>query len=346
MITITKLNNNYTTPVILKGSWQLAGGHGAVDREKAIDDMFAFYDAGMTTFDCADIYAGVEELIGDFIHRLRRQRGQAAADKVQVHTKYVPDRESLRNLTSKQVEETIHRSIKRLGIQRLDLVQFHWWDYTEERYVQTATTLRKLQEQGYIKHIGLTNFDTKRTQEFYDAGVRSLTNQVQYSVLDRRPEKTMTQFCKATGMKLVCYGTIAGGLLSDKYLGSKVPDINNRSHTKYGLIISDIGKWDAFQGILNQLKQIGTIYDASISEIAMAYVLHKPHVAAIVVGARDSSHIDSLRKVSHLKIRPEHLTRIDDLVKITALKGDVYELERNTDRHAKIMKYNLNKESS
>ena len=86
-----QLRPGYSISRIIKGGWQLAGGHGAFDRRQAIADMTRFFDAGITTFDCADIYTGVEEMIGEFIADLRSQRGGDAADQVQVHTKLVPD---------------------------------------------------------------------------------------------------------------------------------------------------------------------------------------------------------------------------------------------------------------
>lgn len=87
-----QLAPGYAVSRLLKGGWQLAGGHGAVDVEAALADMDRFVDAGITTFDCADIYSGVEALIGEW---LKRHRARAAAVPVQVHTKYVPDLDRL-----------------------------------------------------------------------------------------------------------------------------------------------------------------------------------------------------------------------------------------------------------
>ena len=82
----------YTISCLLKGGWQLAGGHGAVDAEAAIADMDRFASAGITTFDCADIYEGVEALIGEWLKRRRTRRD---TQPLQVHTKYVPDLDQL-----------------------------------------------------------------------------------------------------------------------------------------------------------------------------------------------------------------------------------------------------------
>ena len=125
----TRLTNDYTISSIIKGGWQLAGGHGHVDEQKAIADMREFVRAGITTFDCADIYTGVEELIGKFLKKYRHDFISGELPPVQIHTKYVPDLDALATITKADTERIIDRSLRRLGVERLDLVQFAWWDY-------------------------------------------------------------------------------------------------------------------------------------------------------------------------------------------------------------------------
>jgi aryl-alcohol dehydrogenase-like predicted oxidoreductase len=122
------LRPGYAISRVIKGGWQLAGDHGPVDSSAAIADMEAFLDAGITSFDCADIYTGVEEMIGSFISDVRERRGAEVADRVQVHTKLVPDLARLSELTADEVEAIVDRSLQRLQIDRLHLVQFYWWD--------------------------------------------------------------------------------------------------------------------------------------------------------------------------------------------------------------------------
>jgi aryl-alcohol dehydrogenase-like predicted oxidoreductase len=140
--------------------------------------MWAFVEAGITTFDCADIYTGVEELIGKFTKECKQ---------VQIHTKYVPDLDALPRLTKAYTEKIIDRSLIRLGVERLDMVQFHWWDYSIPYFVDTAFHLVDLQKAGKIRCIGVTNFDALHLRELLDAGIPVIANQVQYSVFDNRP---------------------------------------------------------------------------------------------------------------------------------------------------------------
>jgi aryl-alcohol dehydrogenase-like predicted oxidoreductase len=181
----------YSISRIVKGGWQLAGGHGAVAREQALLDMQQFVEAGITTFDCADIYTGVEELIGAFLARLRERHGAGAVERVQVQTKYVPDRAALAALTARDVTQAVDRSLRRLGVERLDLVQFHWWDYAVPGCVEAATQLDALRRAGKIRAIGVTNFDVPHLRALLDAGVPIVSHQLQYSAVDRRPEHGM-----------------------------------------------------------------------------------------------------------------------------------------------------------
>jgi len=343
-----ELVDGYTVSPIIKGGWQLAESHSDDKSETPVEDMFAFVDSGITTFDCADIYTGVEELIGEFRERYRRERGEPAP--VQVHTKYVPDRGKLADVTAADVERIVDRSRRRLGVDALDLVQFHWWDYEVERYVETAQVLADLHEAGKIRNVGVTNFDAPHLRELLEAGVPVVSNQVQYSVLDHRPERpetdeqSMVELCAEHGVQLLCYGTLAGGFLTERYLGAEPdPELENRSLTKYELIIEDTGGWDAFQQLLAGLETVAEKHGVSIANVASRYVLEKPHVCAVIVGARDTTHLESTVRTTSFELDEEdHETIAAARAGLTELPGAVYGLERTDPRHAGIMKYNLN----
>lgn len=250
----------YEISRVIRGGWQMAGGHGRIDQATAIADMVACADAGLTTFDCADIYTGVEALIGAFRQAYADQRGAEALARIRVHTKYVPDLDLLPKLSRAEVERVIDRSLRRLGTDRLDLVQFHWWDYGVPGVIEAAQWLDELRRAGKIAHVGGTNFDTDHLVALVEAGVPLLSMQVQYSLLDRRPETAMAAAAAARGVSLLCYGTVAGGFLGDRWLGAAEPaePLENRSLTKYKLIIDDLGGWDLFQGLLAALRRVPT----------------------------------------------------------------------------------------
>jgi aryl-alcohol dehydrogenase-like predicted oxidoreductase len=367
-----QLAPGYTMSRLLKGGWQLAGGHGPVDAAAALADMDRFVDAGITTFDCADIYTGVEALIGEW---LKRRRAQGAVVPVQVHTKYVPDLDRLPTHSRADVVRGVDRSLARLGVERLDLVQLHWWDYDIPGYVDAAAWLDEQRRAGKIRHIGLTNFDQTRLAEIVHAGVPAVSHQVQYSVLDRRPASLVAAQCARDGIGLLCYGALAGGFLSDRYVGrpDPAPPLENRSLVKYRLIIDEFGGpstlrepqgrpepgrgatgsgpsraasrdgWARFQEMLAALGGVAARHGVGIGAVAIRWVLDQPGVSGVIVGARHARHLDQAKQACVLALDDEDRSAIARVQSASSgPSGDVYDLERvKGGPHASIMRYTL-----
>ena len=343
-----ELQPGYSISRIIKGGWHLAGGHGAVDEQQAIEDMRAFVEAGVTTFDCADIYTGVEELIGKFIRQNKDAFTAGDLSSVQIHTKYVPDGDALSTLTKAETVGIIDRSLQRLGVERLDLVHFAWWDYAIPGYVETALHLTDLQKEGKIQYIGVTNFDGVHLKELLQAGVPVVANQVQYSILDHRVERDLQELAEEYEIGYLCYGVVAGGFLSDRYLDSTEPvePLENRSLVKYRLIIDEFGGFTRFQEVLQTLRAIADKHNASIAEVATRYILQKYMVAGVIVGARNLDHLSSLKNMSLFSLDSDDLQTISEIiVGARDPSGPVFGLEREKEgKHGKIMRYNLNKQ--
>lgn len=338
MIESFELAPGYRIPRIIRGGWQLAGDHGPVDRERAIDEIGAFVDAGLDTVDGADIYTGVEALYGAFNAR-RRAEGRRP---LQVHTKCVPDYDDLARVDEAYVRRIVERSLERLNVERLDLVQFHWWDYRVPGWLEAAQALAALQREGKVALVGGTNFDSTHTRAFADAGVPMASMQVQYSLLDRRPAHALV----ATGVPLLCYGTLAGGFFSERWLGQPDPvDLTNRSLIKYRLVIEDFGGWAAFQELLAACQAIAQRHGSRIASVATRWVLDQPGVAAAIVGARYADRLAQTLDVFRLRLDADDHARLGAVLAAhPGPEGDTYTLERDKGgRHGRIMKYNLNK---
>lgn len=327
---------------LAKGNWQLADKHGApIDSSRAIDDMRAFVEAGITLFDCADHYLGVEALIGEF-----RRRHPSLAAQLKISTKVVPDQESLARVSREDITRIVDTSLLRLGVERLDLAQFHWWDYAVPGYLDAMHWLKDLQAAGKIAHLGTTNFDTLRLAEIVGSGVRVATNQLQYSVLDCRPENGMVDFCEKHHISLLCYGVLAGGFLSERWLGAPDPSppFANRSLVKYRLIIEDFGGWPAFQRLLKTLDAIAVRHQVNLSSVAIRYLLDRPAASVAIVGARDASRLDATLEVFGLALDDAERESIRRLTtQAPGPIGDCYSLEREpTGPHNAIMWKNQN----
>jgi aryl-alcohol dehydrogenase-like predicted oxidoreductase len=328
----------YDVSRLIKGGWQLAGGHGVVAPVSALHDMSAFVEAGITTFDCADIYTGVESLIGEFL-RTRPRRD------VQVHTKCVPDLGRLATLGAHDVAAIIERSRARLGVEALDLVQLHWWDLERGDFVAAARALGDLRAAGVVRNIGVTNFGVVPLEQILDAGVPVASHQVQYSLLDRRPARAMTGLCARRGIGLLCYGALAGGFMHERWLDADEPaePLENRSLVKYKLIIDECGGWARFQSLLTLLYEIASEHGTRIGAIAIRWVLDQPGVAAVIVGARNANHLPDTLAALGVAFSDDQRQRLSAFLAGSPIPpGDVYELERDREgRHGRIMRYDL-----
>lgn len=281
-----KLAPDLTVCRILNGMWQVAGGHGYIEHERAVGDMISYHDSGFTTWDLADIYGPAEDLIGEFRLRLQELRGKQELDRIQALTKWVPHPGKI---TRSVVIENIQKSLNRMNISSIDLLQFHWWDYNNPYYMDALKYLTELRATGMIKNIGLTNFDTERVQIMMDSDLPIVSNQIQYSIIDRRPEVKMIPFCQKYHISLLAYGSLCGGLMSDRYFGRKKPsaaELDTLSLRKYYQMIEAWGGWNLFQELLSNLKTIAQKHKVSISNVATRYILDKATIAGVIIGTR------------------------------------------------------------
>ena len=289
---------------ILNGMWQVAGAHGYIDPTSAINSMMNYHNAGFTTWDLADIYGPAENFVGDFRRKLSKEKGEQALVDVKALTKFVPNPGIM---TRPIVEQSINVSLSKMDLKTLDLLQFHWWDYNDTNYLNALDYLSELRDEGKIKHVGLTNFDTERMQVMFDHGLNLVSNQVQYSIIDLRPEVKMEKFCKQHDVGLLTYGTLCGGLLSEKYLGKPEPlrgDLNTASLQKYKNMIDAWGGWSLFQELLRTLDEIAQKHGVSIANVATRYILDKPQVAGVIIGVRlgIGEHISENGRVFDMKL--------------------------------------------
>jgi aryl-alcohol dehydrogenase-like predicted oxidoreductase len=306
---------------ILNGLWQVAGGHGVIDPKAAISEMLSYHKAGLTTWDMADIYGPAEQFLGEF----RKTLDAAELEKSQALTKFVPNPGSM---TRSIVEFYIDQSIQKMNVPSIDLVQFHWWDYSDASYLDALEQLTNLKDVGKIRHLGLTNFDTRTMEIISDKGYNMISNQVQYSILDCRPEKKMASFCKKNDVKLLCYGALLGGFFSKKYLGRVEPtraDLDTFSLQKYKNMIDTWGGWSLFQELLAVLDKIAAKHAVEISNVAVRFMLDRPHVGGVIVGARlgISEHIAENLKTFGFSLDIDDYSQI---LEVTGKANDLFDV--------------------
>jgi len=343
-----QLAENYTISRIINGCWQLSEGHnlkGALDTNDIMHAFHLLVEKGFTTFDCADIYTGVEEFLGKFILQLKKSSAFSPED-IQIHTKFVPDADKLHEVDFDYTEKIIDRSLKRLNRNVLDLVQFHWWDYEVPGCLEVAGYLSKLKDKGKIRNIAVTNFDTEHLAQLVDNGIPIVSIQTQYSVFDRRAEKGLLQYCKSKGISLLCYGTLSGGFLAEKWIGNPPTEPETRSQVKYLQVIEETVGLDGYQKLLILLDRIAKKHNASIANVAAKYILSQEGVGAAIIGIRNSRHVESNQKVFSFDLDSGEIEEIKQFLdQYKILDGDAFALERTVgSKFRNIMKMNLNNE--
>ena len=328
------LTEDYSISRVLNGLWQLSQGHslkGSLDRKEIIAAFHELVENGLTTFDLADIYVGAEDILGEFIQKIH-QNSLLTKDSIQIHEKYVPDLTVLETVTFEDTERIIDRSLKKLHRNQIDLLQFHWWDYSIPRYVEVAEHLVKLQEKGKIKHIGVTNFDTPHLKELVDAGIPVLTSQSQYSLFDRRIEKNLLDYCQCEGIHHLCFGTLAGGYLSNKYLNQKDLQPETRSQVKYKQVIVQSFSMSDYQELLQLLDYIAQKHHVSIANVATKYILEQDGVAGAIIGVRNNRHVQSNLRIFDFELEKSDIQAIAEFIgQFENIAGEPYELERTPD---------------
>ena len=275
---------------LVTGLWQVADMERdgrPLDLDRAAADMAAYAAVGFDTFDMADHYGSAEDIagrfnraVGDGLVKLRQGTRPA------IFTKWCPPPGPM---TADVVRAAVERALARLQATKIDLMQFHWWTFQHPGWLDAMRELAKLREEGLIGHLGLTNFDTDHLRLLVKDGIEIATNQVCFSLLDRRASEDMAAFCATGGVRLLAYGTLAGGLLTEKWLGKPEPSADalaDWSTMKYKRFVDAVGGWDVLQAILAALAEIAARHRVSLANVATRWVLEQPAVAAVIVGAR------------------------------------------------------------
>jgi len=306
---------------VVTGLWQVADlerlgqDTSAEQRAAALEPYVA---AGFTSFDVADHYGSAELVTGAF----RRAHPDQA---IEVATKWVPEPG---DLTRSQVVEAVDRARERLGVERIDLLQFHAWRFSHPSWLAALFWLAELREQGAIGAIGLTNVDTAHLRVAVESGIPIATNQVCYSLLDGRPARSMAEYCRHRDVHLLAYGTLAGGFFSERWLGQPAPSVESLptwSLMKYRRFIDAAGGWDRFQGLLHAVAEVATRLGTTIPAVACRWVLDQPAVAAIIVGARlgHREHLAATRAALALSLDDEARTALDQAIgRLDRIPGD------------------------
>lgn len=264
----------------LTGLWQVADieKDGAIiDPETGAGWLADYAAAGFDTFDMADHYGTSEIIAGRLLAR-------GGAPRPLAFTKWCP---APGPMTAEVVRAGVQERLVRLGVERIDLLQFHWWTFEHPGWLDALHELARLRDEGLIAELGVTNFDAAHFNLALSDGVPLLTNQVSFSLMDRRAAGDLAEVCEKHGAWLLAYGTLNGGFLSGKWLGAPEPAaVADWSKMKYRRFLQAAGGWDAFQTVLAAAAQVARKHGVSVSNVATRWVLEQRRVAGVIIGAR------------------------------------------------------------
>lgn len=306
---------------VLTGLWQVADleRNGAtLNHAEAALALKNYFDAGLTTFDMADHYGSAEDIAGVF-------NKKHAHGKAQLLTKWVPTPGVVKKAS---VREAVQKSLSRLQSERIDLMQFHAWNYADPSWLDCLYWLQELKAEGLIRSLGLTNFDTAHLRIVLHSGIEVVSNQICYSLLDQRAAGTMTDLCLAHRVKLLAFGTVAGGFFTEHWLDKPEPIINSSltwSQMKYKRFIDAAGGWQNFQHVLKVLNQVAKMNNTSIATVASRFVLDRPAVGGVIIGARLGlrEHINENKSLLSITLDEESKRILDEAIsKLTPIPGD------------------------
>lgn len=304
----TSLAPDLSISRVLTGLWQIADMERdgrTVDRDRAAAAMSEYVAAGLTTFDMADHYGSAELIAGAY-------RAQATRPPAEFLTKWVPKPGPV---SRADVREAVGRARARLGVDAIDLLQFHPWNYADPSWLEALFLLQELKQEGVIRHLGLTNVDTAHLHVAIASGIEVASNQVSFSLLDQRAARGLAPFCAAHGIHLLAYGTVAGGWLTERWLGHAEPDWERTgtwSQMKYARFIHAAGGWDGLQRVLTAAAAVAERHGVPIAAVASRYILDQPGVAGVIVGARlgERAHIEDTCRVFALRLTEEDRVEI------------------------------------
>ena len=306
----------------ITGLWQVADMERdgrPLETSSAVSAMAANVAAGLTTFDMADHYGSSELIAGHF------RAEHSSGGSCEVLTKWVPGPGPL---TRNDVQDAVARACERLRTDRIDVMQFHAWRYSHPAWLDALLWLQELRIDGVIGRLGVTNFDTAHLQVAVRSGIELISNQVCCSLLDRRASGRMADFCSANGIAILAYGTLAGGFLTDRWVGAPEPaasELTTWSQAKYKRFIDAAGGWDAYQRVLAVAHDVARRIGVPLASVAARYVLEQRAVGAVILGARlgQRSHVVETTQLFDFELDAESKAVLDDAAaQLTPIPGD------------------------
>ena len=299
---------------IAYGNWITHGSQ--VARDAAVACVRAALDAGITTFDTADVYADTraESVLGEALADVRRE-GLEICTKVYFPTG--PGRND-RGLSRKHILESIDASLRRLRTEYVDVYQAHRYDY-ETPLEETMQAFADVVRAGKAMYLGVSEWTPDEIRAGAalagELGVQLVSNQPQYSMLWRVIEPEVVPVCEEIGLSQIVWSPLAQGVLTGKYApGAPVP-AGSRATDEHGGKDS-VARWLG-DDVLTRVQQLGKLADQAgleLGTMALAWVLHNPNVAAAIVGASRPEQVRANAQAAGVRLEDDLIAEVDAIL--------------------------------
>ncbi|GAA2799359.1 aldo/keto reductase family protein [Saccharopolyspora taberi] len=307
-------HSGLTISEIAYGNWLTHGSQ--VEEDQAGQCVRAALDAGITTFDTADVYAQTraESVLGRALAG-RRREGLEIFTKVYFPTGEGPND---RGLGRKHIMESCHASLRRLQTDYVDLYQAHRFDHTVP-LEETMSAFADLVRQGKALYIGVSEWTaeqiTRGVELARELSVPLISNQPQYSMLWRVIEPQVIPASEREGLGQIVWSPIAQGVLTGKYLPGEQPPAGSRATDQSGGATM-ISRWmrDDVLTAVQELKPIAADLGLSMAQLAVAWVLQNPNVSAAIIGASRPEQVTDNAGASGVELDEDVLDKIDSVL--------------------------------
>jgi aryl-alcohol dehydrogenase-like predicted oxidoreductase len=308
-------NSGFKISEITYGNWLTHGSQVENDQAKAC--VRAALDAGITTFDTADVYANTqaEVVLGE---ALKGERRESLEILTKVFGPTGPKGHNDVGLSRKHIVESINGSLKRLQTDYVDIYQAHRYDY-ETPLDETIQAFADLIRMGKALYVGVSEWTAQQIQDGHDLaeqmGIHLISNQPQYSMLWRVIEGDVVPVCVSLGMSQIVYSPIAQGVLTGKYRPGEQPPSGSRATDEKGGA-DMIKRWmrDDVLERVQQLEPLAKEAGLSMAQLAVAWVLQNGNVASAIIGASRPDQVYDNAAASGVKLPEELLSKIDEIL--------------------------------
>lgn len=299
-------NSDLEVSAIALGTWVFGGDcWGEADDEKSLNVVAEAIDKGINFIDTAPVYGSgrSEEIIGKAIKGKR--------DKVIIATKLGLRQEGTsikHDLSASFIKEEIENSLRRLGVETIDLYQCHWPD-PNTPMDETFKELNALVAEGKVRYIGVSNFTPDQLKEAGQlAEIQS--NQMRYSILDRDIENSQFPLCGEKKMSILSYGSLGGGILTGKY--KKPPQLSKGDVRSWFYKFYKEPLWSKVRDLVSVLEGIADARKVPVSQVAINWVLGHGEVASCIAGCRTSLQLDMNVTATDWELSGEELGKIEE----------------------------------